>query len=175
VEEVKYQGRFIKVSEEMIDGNNWERCYLRNGVIVYAIDNDGKFILIREKRPHEDEKIRLRFVSGHLEEELSVLENANKELREEVGLRANQLEIFFKLSSSGTVNNSVYFVLAKDLVPDKIENPDGDVIVSIEKYTYEELYNLIMEDKMRWSSAVIGFLRYHHFIHSNSLALNEKF
>jgi len=157
-----YQGHYMKVTEEMIEGNNWERCYLRDGVIVYAIDNDGKFIMINEKRPHEDQPIRLRFVAGHLEEGLSVLENANKELQEEVGLRANKLEEFFKIKSSGTVNNTVSFVLATDLVPDPIPNPDGDVIVSIEKFTYDELFNHIMSDHLRWSSAVLGFLRLHH-------------
>lgn len=168
-----YQGRYMKVTEEMIEGNNWERCYLRDGVIVYAIDEDGKFIMINEKRPHEDEPIRLRFVAGHLEEGLSVLENANKELQEEIGFRANKLEEFFKIKSSGTVNNSVHFVLAKDLVPDSIPNPDGDVIVSIEKFTYDELFNHIMSDHMRWSSAVLGFLRLHH-LNKEKLTLAPK-
>lgn len=162
MEQIMYQGRFMKVTEEVIEGNNWERCYLRDGVIVYALDNDGKFILINERRPHEDEKVRLRFVAGHLEEGLSVIENANKELREEVGLRANKLEKFFEIKSSGTVNNSVSFVLATDLVEDPLPNPDGDVIVSIEKFTYEELFKQIMSDQLRWSSAVLGFLRLHH-------------
>jgi 8-oxo-dGTP pyrophosphatase MutT (NUDIX family) len=162
MEQVKYEGKYMKITEEMIDGNNWERCYLRDGVIVYVIDNDGKFILIREKRPHEIDKIRLRFVAGHLEEGLSVLENANKEMREEIGLRANKLEKFFELKSSGTVNNSVSFVIAKDLVEDPIPNPDGDVIVAIEKYTYDELMQKILNDEMRWSTAVLGFLRLHH-------------
>ncbi len=162
MENTMYQGRYIKVTEEMIEENNWERCYLRNGVIVYAIDNDGKFILINERRPHEDVKIRLRFVAGHIEEELTVLENANKELREEVGLRANKLEKFFEIKSSGTVNNSVSFVLATELVEDPLPNPDGDVVVSIEKFSYNELFDLIMSDKLRWSSAVLGFLRLHH-------------
>jgi 8-oxo-dGTP pyrophosphatase MutT (NUDIX family) len=162
MEQIKYQGNYIKVTEEFIEGNNWERCYLRNGVIVYAIDNDGKFILINERRPHEEEKVRLRFVAGHLEDGLSVIENANKELREEIGLRANKLEKFFEIKTSGTVNNSVSFVLATDLEIDPIPNPDGDVIVSIVKYTYNELFELIMSDGIRWSSAVLGFLRLHH-------------
>jgi 8-oxo-dGTP pyrophosphatase MutT (NUDIX family) len=162
MEQVMYQGRFMKVTEEVLEGNNWERCYLRDGVIVYAIDNDGKFILINERRPHEDTKVRLRFVAGHLEEGLSVIENANKELREEVGLRANKLEKFFEIKSSGTVNNSVSFVLATDLVEDPLPNPDGDVVVSIERFTYDELFKHIMSDQLRWSSAVLGFLRLHH-------------
>lgn len=162
MENIKYQGRYIKVTEEVIDNNNWERCYLRDGVIIFAVDNDNKFIMIQEKRPHESEKIRLRFVAGHIETEYSILENANKELREEIGLRANKLEMFFQLKSSGTINNTVSFVLAKDLVPDPLPNPDGDVVISIEKFTYDEIMDMILEDKIRWSTAVMGFLRLHH-------------
>ncbi len=163
MEEIKYQGKYMKVTEEVIEGINWERCYLRDGVIIYAVDEDGKFILIREKRPHESEYIRLRFPAGHLEEGLSIIENANKELREEIGLRAKKMEMFFQLKSSGTVNNTVSFVLAEELVLDPLLNPDGDVIVSIERFTYDELMSKILNDELRWSTAVLGFLRLHHF------------
>jgi len=137
-------------------------------VIIYAIDRDGKFILINEKRPHEKEKVRLRFVSGHLEEGLSVLENANKELMEEIGLKANKLEVFFSLETSGTVNNKVYFVLASEFVEEKLFNPDGDVVLSIEKFTYDEMLKMILEDRFRWSSAALGFMRL-HFLHRDKL------
>jgi len=163
MEMIKYSGNYMKVTEEIIDGNNWERCYLRDGVIIYALDSDGKYILIQEKRPHEIEKVRLRFPAGHLEEGITVLENANKELREELGLRANELKEFFKIQTSGTVNNTVHFVLAKDFAEDPLPNPDGDVILSVERYTKEEILELIMKDKLRWSTAVLGFLRLYHF------------
>jgi len=145
MEVVKYEGNYIKVTEEWIDNNNWERCYLRDGVIVYAVDADKKFIMINEKRPHESEKVRLRFVAGHIEKEFSILENANKELREEIGFRANKLENFFELNSSGTINNKVFFVLAQDLVPDPIPNPDGDVVISIERFTFDEICDYVIK------------------------------
>jgi 8-oxo-dGTP pyrophosphatase MutT (NUDIX family) len=160
-EKTMYKGRFMKVTEEFIDNNNWERCYLRDGVIVYAIDENKKFIMIQEKRPHESEKVRLRFVAGHMEAGLSAVENANKELQEEIGLRANKIELFFELKSSGTINNKISFVVATDLVPDPIPNPDGDVILSIERFTYDEILQMILTDKIRWSTAVLGFLRIH--------------
>lgn len=170
MENIMYQGRYMKVTEEMIEGNNWERCYLRDGVIVFAIDDDGKFILIKERRPHEDNPIRLRLVAGHLEEGLSIEENALKELREEINIIASKVEKFFEIKSSGTVNNTVSFVIATGLTPDPnpIPNPDGDVILAVEKYTYEEVMNLIMKDQLRWSSAVLGFFRLHH-LHQDKL------
>jgi len=49
-----YVGKIIKVTEEMINGITWERAYLPNGVIVFPITGDGKIILVKEKRPHEN-------------------------------------------------------------------------------------------------------------------------
>lgn len=161
MEKIMYQGRFMKVTEELIDENNWERCYLRDGVIVYAIDEDNRFIMIQEKRPHELEKVRLRFVAGHIEDGLSVIENANKELREEVGLSANNIELFFELKTSGTINNTVSFVIAKGLSKDPLPNPDGDVVISIERFTKEQILEMLLTDKIKWSTAAMGFLRLH--------------
>lgn len=162
MEKMVYQGNYIKVTEEVIDGINWERCYLRDGVIVFAQKENGKFIMIQEKRPHEDTKVRLRFVAGHIEPELSVEENVNKELQEEVGFKAQDINVFYSVKASGTVNNRVYFALAKNLVPSKIPNPDGDVIVSIEEFTFQEIMEKFLKDELRWSLSTIGFLRLFH-------------
>ncbi len=162
MENTKYTGKYIKVTEEEIDGVNWERCYLRDGVIIFAQKENGKFVMINEKRPHEDTKVRLRFVAGHIEPEFSVEENVNKELQEEVGLKALDIEIFFKIKASGTVNNIVYFALAKNLIESKIPNPDGDVILSIEEYSIDEIYQKYMSDELKWSLATTGFLRLLH-------------
>ncbi len=168
MENTVYQGNFIRVTEEEIDGINWERCYLKDGVIIFAQKDNGKFIMIREKRPHEDVKIRLRFVAGHIEPELSVEENVNKELQEEVGFRAENINVFYSVKASGTVNNRVYFALAKNLVPSKIPNPDGDVIVSIEEFSFEEIMEKFFKDELRWSLSTLGFLRLFH-LHKDQL------
>lgn len=157
-----YSGKYIQVTEEVIDGQTWERCYLKHGVIVYPIAEDGKMYLITEKRPHEIPNVRLKFVAGHLEDDLSPIENANKELQEEIGLKSLDLKEFFRIDSTGTVNNSVHFVLAKNLIPSKIPNPDGDVILSIEKFSIDEIFNKIMANEIRWSSSVLGFFKLYH-------------
>ncbi len=154
-----YNGKFIKVTEELIDGVNWERAYLRDGVIIFAEKSNGNIVMIQEKRPHEDTKVRLRFVAGHIEEELSVEENVNKELQEEVGLKASEIDVFYSVKASGTVNNRVYFAHAKNLTESKIPNPDGDVILSIEEFSKDEILAMIMSDKLNWSLSTVGFLK----------------
>ncbi len=162
MENFVYNGKYISVSEEVIESNVWERCYLKDGVIVFAQKSNKKWIMILEKRPHEDQPTRMRFVSGHLEAGLSPEENANKELQEEVGLKAQSLRVFYSIKTSGTVNNTVHFVYAQDLIPSKIYNPDGDVVISIHEYETEEILNMFYTDQLKWSLATLGFFRLYH-------------
>lgn len=166
-EEFKYVGNYMLVSEELIEDNVWERCYLRDGIIIYAIDEEDRFIMIEEKRPHEDSPVRLRFVSGHMEPDITILECANKELREEIGLRALELEIFHEVIHSGTINNKVSMVVAKKFVPDPLPNPDGNVILTIKHYTKNEIIELIKNDQLPWSQAVLGFIKLNHLLYKN--------
>ena len=162
MEKTVYKGKYIQVTEEVIEGVNWERCYLRDGVVVFTQMNNGKFLMIQEKRPHEDIKLRWRFVAGHIEPKLSVEENVNKELQEEVGFKAKSINVFYSVKASGTVNNRVYFAWAKDLEVSKIPNPDGDVIVATAEFSIEEIYQKFMSDELAWSLTTLGFLRLYH-------------
>lgn len=163
MEETKYNGRFIRVTEESIDSHTWERVYLPSGVIILPIDENGKILMIEEKRPHEASKSRLKFVSGHLEMGEDVLETANRELQEEVGLKASKLEIFYENHSSGTVNNSLYFVTAQDLSASKLPNPDGeDTIISTQKYDIDEIITMFLEDKIRLGLTAAALFKLKH-------------
>ena len=79
-EKLVYKGKFIQVGEEEIDGLVWEKVYLNDGVIIYPITEEGKIFLIKEKRPHEDKAVRLKFVTGLIDkDEDDPLLTANRE------------------------------------------------------------------------------------------------
>ena len=81
MEITKYEGKFIKVTEQEIDGAIWERAYIQSGVQVFPITSEGKIILIEERRPHEVNPIRLKFVTGLMDKEgEDPLKTANREL-----------------------------------------------------------------------------------------------
>jgi len=161
VEETKYNGKFIKVTEELIDGAVWERAYMKSGVQVFPMTEDGKIYLIEEKRPHEKNPIRLKFVTGLMDKEgEDPLETANREMQEEIGFKAEHLEILNHRQATGTINNHFYQVIAKNLTPSKIPNPDGeDTIVSIKAYSVEEIFNLLDTGKLPWSMGALGILK----------------
>jgi 8-oxo-dGTP pyrophosphatase MutT (NUDIX family) len=166
MENETYLGKIIKVTEERIDDITWERAYLPNGVIVFPITNEGKIILVKEKRPHENPPIRVKPVSGILETSLGAPEeNALREMREEIGLGSNRMQLLWILKSSGTVNNEQHFFMATDLFASKLPNPDGeDTIQEVLEFTPKELLELLLQDKLKWSMSTLGIFRLLHHL-----------
>lgn len=165
-----YKGKIIQVTEEEIDAIHWERAYLPNGVVIFPITDEGKILMILEKRPHETPPQRLKPVSGILEEHNgSPEDNAQREMQEEIGLKALNLERFMVLKGSGTLNSTQYFFTARDLIPSKLPNPDGEeTIMSIHGFTPDELLEKFMRDEIRWSHSTLGFFRLYHELKNNA-------
>ena len=173
MEETKYNGKFIKVTEEVIGGNTWERAYLADGVQVFPITSDKKIYMIEEKRPHEEVKIRLKFVTGLMDvPEEDPLLTANREMQEEIGFKANTLQIINHTRLSGTINNNFYQVVATGLVPYKIPNPDGeDTIVSIKTYSFEEMHKMLNEGLLKWDLGTLAFFKIEKMLQNNEIRL----
>lgn len=161
MEEIKYQGNFVKVTEENIDGNVWERVYLQDGVQVFPINSEGKIALIEEKRPHEKNKVRLKFVTGLMDaKDDDPLETANREMQEEIGYKAKNLKVLIHREASGTINNNFYQIVATGLEESKIPNPDGeDTILSIKFYSISEIEELLEKEKLPWSMGALGIFK----------------
>ncbi len=164
MEEIKYQGNFVKVTEETIEDAVWERVYVKSGVQVFPFTKEGKILMIEERRPHEKNPVRLKFVTGQMEEGDDPLDTANREMQEEIGYKAKHLEIILHREASGTINNHFYQIVAKDLEPSKIPNPDGeDSIVSIKEFTLDEIEDLLRDGKLTWSMGALGILKLKYF------------
>lgn len=156
-----YKGNIVRVTEEKIGATVWERVYVPHGVVIYPITNEGKILLIEEVRPHEIPSTRIKAVSGILEYDKGTPEeNAQREMQEEIGLKAGRLEKLMSINGSGTINHEQHFFIAWDLEESKLPNPDGeDVILGIRGYTVEQLEEAIYSDQLRWSLSTLGLLR----------------
>lgn len=161
MEKTVYKGNILKVTEEVIGGVTWERAYVPNGVIIFPMTDDGKIILIRERRPHENPSVRVKPVSGILEEELGTPEeNAQREMQEEIGFKAREMKLLMTLQGSGTITHTQYFFVARGLIPSKLPNPDGEeVIEALIEYTPEELREALRTDKIKWSMSTLGMFK----------------
>lgn len=161
MEKQVYKGKIIRVTEEEIDHVVWERVYLPDGVIIFPITTDGKIILIEEKRPHETPNRRIKPVAGMLEiEKGSPEENAQREMQEEIGLKASHIELIMELRGTGTVSNKQYFFMATGLSKSKLPNPDGEeTIIRTIEYTPDELLEKILRDEIKWSMSTLGIFK----------------
>jgi len=170
---IKYQGRFIQVTEEVMNNAIWERSYIPNGVIVFPINNEGKILLVEEKRPHETPSIRLKPLAGMLEDHETPEANAQREMQEEIGFKAEKMINYFSFSTSGTVNSKQYYFLAKNLIPSKLPNPDGeDSIISVQAFSLDEILELLHTEKMKWSTSTLGLWRLKQLIDKKQISLN---
>lgn len=173
MEQIAWQGKFLKVTTEVMNGATWERAYLPEGVVIFPVTDEGKILVIKERRLHETPPVRLKMVSGMLEPGEEPSENANRELQEEIGYKAKTLIPFWEYRSSGTVNSCTHFFLAKHLSVSKLPNPDGeDVIEEIIELTLDELRTKIDQEEMRWGVGVMGFLRLDKYLREGELNLD---
>lgn len=160
MEETKYEGKFIKVTEELIEGSIWERVYLSDGVMIFPLTEDNKIYMIEERRPHEKNPIRFKFVTGLMDEGEDPLITANREMQEEIGLKAEHLEMILHRESTGTVNNNFYQILATGLSESKLPNPDGEnTIVSVRAYSIDEIIEFLESGKLDWSMGALGVFK----------------
>lgn len=161
MEKTVYRGNIITVTEEEIDGITWERAYLPSGVIIFPITDDGKIILIKEKRPHEKPNVRIKPVSGILEEKLGTAEeNAQREMQEEIGFKAREMKLLMTLKGSGTITHTQHFFVARGLIHSKLPNPDGEeTIQGLVEFTPDELRAALRNDEIKWSMSTLGMFR----------------
>jgi ADP-ribose pyrophosphatase len=161
MEEVQYQGQYIQVKHKVINDQIWEKAYLPNSLMVIAINEKNEILLIKEKRPHEKKTERLKFVTGHIDSGEDILECANRELQEEAGFKAKQLEKILTVDSSGTINSEFHCIIASRLTESKIPNPDGeDTILSLEWHHPLEVLEMYQNGKIPWSLSALGLYQF---------------
>jgi len=155
-----YHGNYIQVFEQDDNGVVFEQAVFRNCVSVIPFTASGEILLIRELRPYEEPRIRLKLVTGFLEEGLSVEENANKELQEEIGKKADRLVPYLAYRQSGSINQTNTFVLAYGLSDSKLPNPDGEeTILEVLPTRIDDLYTMLVEGKFTISPSAYVLLK----------------
>lgn len=165
MKEIKYQGKYLTITEEIINNHTYERVSLRPGVHVMPVDRN-KILLMNEFRPHE-KAARWKLVSGWVDKEhLSPLDHAKEELAEEVGMQAEEWqEVYNTIHPNGTVNANTYYFICKNIteLEKKIENPDiGAKVHGYEWFDLDTIFEYLNAGKI-WPDdstlAMIWYLR----------------
>lgn len=142
-------GKRFKVEKLKLEFSNGEkRTYERllthglGAVIVVAMRDDATVLLVREYAAglHHYE---LGLVKGRLDPGESVLEGAQRELREEIGLGAKSLMELTSLSlAPGYMTHVTHVVLARDLYPAKLQGDEPEEL-EVVPWPLEDLHTLV--------------------------------
>lgn len=122
--EIVTESRLFKIEKiHLRFANGQERHYERllgratGSVMVVPVLDDETILLIREYGAGV-EQYTLGFPKGAMEPGEDALESANREIKEEVGYGANDLQLVKKVClSPGYMESSSHLVIARDLYP----------------------------------------------------------
>ncbi len=143
---------FLKV--ELLDlefSNGERRTYERlrgsgmGAVIIVPMQDEDTVLLVREYGAGIG-RYELGLPKGRLDQDETVEQGANRELKEEVGCGARQLRILTTLSLSPAYMTSMtHVVLAQDLYPERLQGDEPELL-EVVPWKMSELHKLVMRE-----------------------------
>jgi ADP-ribose pyrophosphatase len=158
-----YQGRRISLVSEsytLPNGKQAEHLTVEHpgAIVVLPIDNQGKLVLIRQYR-HSIRKSILEAPAGALEKGEDPKECAQREIKEEIGERAEELtDLGILYPTPGFCNEVQYLFLARNLVVDRSIG-DDDEFIEVERYTKDDVVSLIKNGELSDGKTLAIILR----------------
>ena len=130
------------------------------GVTAVPVLDDGRILLIRQFR-YPIGKFIFELPAGKLDSGQPPLETMSRELEEETGYHAAELEpqsVFY--TTPGISNERIYFFIARRLtrVPQKLEEGEH---ITVEAYSIEKCLGMIADGKIMDGKTILGILWYH--------------
>ncbi len=145
--EVIYKGKIIDVYKDRVlcpNGNESYREVVRHckASCILAITNEGKIIIERQYRYPYDEVI-YEFPAGKCDEGEDPLDSARRELLEETGYYAHEVEYLGKMyPTCGYTDEVIYLYLAKNLEK-REQHLDENEALNIYEISFDELIELV--------------------------------
>ena len=158
-----YEGIIVNVRRdraELVDGRVTNREVVEHpgGVAVFAMDPEGKVIMVRQYRYPMGEVV-LELPAGKLEKGEEPRDSALRELEEETGLRP---EVFIPMgvsfSSPGIMEEKIWLYFAEDLVQGP-KHPDDGEFLEVIRVPYEELLEMARKGEIKDAKTLVGIFK----------------
>lgn len=156
-----YKGKIFDVIESDIhhDDLEYKREIVvhKGSAVMVPVYEDGTVAMVRQYR-YAAEKFLLEIPAGTLNENEDPEKAALRELEEEIGVKAGKLE---KLSefyvSPGFLTEKMHLFLATELT-ETSQRLDDDEILTIERYSFSDVLELIHSGEIQDAKSIIGLL-----------------
>lgn len=154
-----YKGKIFDVSLATVKEENvtYEREIISHpgSAVIVPVFEDNSVALVRQYR-HPAQKYLLELPAGSLEQNEEPSEGAKRELEEEIGVTAQNIE---KLSefyvSPGFLGEKMHVFLATGLT-DVGQKLEADELLKIERISLSEARNLILNNDIEDAKTIIG-------------------
>lgn len=157
-----YDGSFLhvdRVAIELPNGRQTVHEVIRHpgAVAIIALDGEGDVLLVRQYRTAL-ERVTLEIPAGKLQEGEDPLACAERELAEETGYKAGNMEYLAPIAvAAGYSDEVIHLYMATDLVPGDA-HPDEDEFVVSEWVPLETLIDSVLDQRVEDSKTVIAAL-----------------
>jgi ADP-ribose pyrophosphatase len=159
----RYKNPFLSLMEDQViqpDGKpgTYATVEIKPGVSILPIDEDGNAYLIRQFR-YALGRDSIEVVSGGLEEGETPLDAAKREVREEMGIQAEEWHDLGQIEEdTSLVRSRGYLFLARRLSFTKPEQ-DGTEQVEFLKMSFEEAVQRVMQSEIVHSPSALVILK----------------
>lgn len=165
-EENKYTGKRFKIIQKIYEREDGLR-YVRdcvepgNSVIILPI-NENNEIIFEEQYREAIKKLTLELPAGMIDSgELPEIA-AKRELEEETGIIANEIELLTEYyPSAGYTNEKVYIYTAKNFQKGNVHLDQTEEIVSIKKIDFNTCIEMVLNGEFEHASINLAILMYY--------------
>ena len=160
-----YQGKVLNLRKDKVTTVNGGTSYREiiehpGGVVMAAITEDDKMVMIRQFRKAV-EQVVFEAPAGKLELGEDVLTAAKRELKEETGYRAKQVDSMGAyFSSCGYTSEILHLFLCRDLTLGQTEFDENEALV-VEEHPLTDLFQKVLSGEINDAkTALIILLAY---------------
>ncbi len=129
----------------------WDVLEHKGASAIIPVDEDGKIILVRQYRGAIDD----------------LLVCAARELEEEIGYRSDEIHHLVDYHSAAAyTSEKIAIYYTEKLIPSK-QHLDENEFVQIERYSLEELNEMIFDGRITDGKTIAGIMAYQMLKHKN--------
>ena len=156
-----YKGKIFDVYEAKIrEGDveyNREIVAHKGSIVIVPVFADNSVALVRQYR-HAAGEYLLEIPAGTLEKHESAEIGAKRELEEEIGVTAGNIEKLTEFYvSPGFLTEKMFVYLATDLI-EVGQKLEADELLTIEKYTFPALYAKIRNNEIQDAKTMLSLI-----------------
>jgi 8-oxo-dGTP pyrophosphatase MutT (NUDIX family) len=159
-----FEGKLVKVRIDTVklpNGDQRQREIVEHpgAVAVVPVKDDGRIVLVRQYRPAVGRSM-LELPAGTVEKGEDVARTAERELQEETGYRANELQELIRFwVSPGWCNEELVVYVATDVMAGE-RDPEDDEQIEVELVEPAQIPELMRSGEVADSKTMVGLSLY---------------